>query len=172
MKSRALIVVALILGLLGGVVLHATSTSSRSTVEPHSELQSVSLDHVQVMIFASDKMTLTAQRSVIGGPLEVTATYADGTATQHCTGGSDLGGRLLPLAHITAKRGLTVNERERMFPTYVGQFSLLTFGQENDGPVTVFSSTTGNAVAFVATEYITEVAVPLVTFQRLGKACL
>ena len=171
MKNRTPVAVAFVAGLVAGIALQLVFATAPPTIEAHSELQSVNWDHVQIATFASDSMTFTAQRSLIGSSLDVTATYADGKAVQHCKVGAEIARRLLPLAHIIAVRGLSADERERRFPAYVGTFTILTFGQENDGPIMVFSSHDGAAIAFVAAGYIAEVSVPSMMFRELTLGC-
>lgn len=89
----------------------------------------------------------------------------------HCQLPSDLSGNLQPFTHITARRALSVNERELQFPIHLGSLLVQTFSTEPDAPIMVFTNRSGDAVAFIADYYRAEVTVPIAVFRRLDRGC-
>lgn len=171
MKNAAVSVLILTVGLVAGFAIHGSTTPATPSFRPGDELQSVDPDYVRMLSFTSSGSTVTAQRSVMGTPFDVVMTYADGKASAHCRLSKDLMGRLAPFTRITAKRGLSVDEREAQFPVHVGNLLLQSFSTEPDAPIMVFTNAAENSVAFISEHYIAEVAVPLSAVRDLDMKC-
>ena len=169
-RSLALVVAA---GLIGGYAIGYASTTTENApkITPGTEFRGIADDYVFMLSFTSEQMTVTAQRSEIGGEFAVQATFADGSPTQRCTAQADLSGQLGALSSYVAKRQISFDERDKEFPVHVGNLIVQPWGQEPDSPMMVFTNKDRTSVAFIFDRYAAELTIPLAAFKRLEAGC-
>lgn len=160
-------------GLIGGYVLGHVHTTSEGDPEitPGTVFSGIAEDYVLMLSFTSELMTVTAQRSKIGGEFAVQATFADDRPTQRCTARPDLSGELGTFSSYVAKRQISFEERGKEFPVHVGNLIVQPWGQEPGGPMMVFTNKDRTSVAFVFDRYAAELTIPLAAFNKLEAGC-
>lgn len=108
-----------------GFMLVAQQSTGLANVEPGTEVVSVLEEEVMSVVFRTDKMTFTAQRSKPKASFAVQITYADGRPAQQCQASSSLAGQLAAYATITTKRQLQSRQQaQKDFPIKVGTLEL------------------------------------------------
>lgn len=165
------IVIAFGLGGVVGYSIHGNMMRQSATIEAGDELQTIASDQVTTLSFANDQFAFTAQRSKLDGNFNVLVTFSDGRPARSCTMSSDLGSRLSEFVRITAKKGLSVDEREHFFPAHVGNFSLQTFGSEPVPIMSIYADADRRRTAVISSEYLAEVETPLSAFEKLEMGC-
>jgi hypothetical protein len=129
-------------------------------------------DDILSVTYTTQSSLTTAQRSTPGARFQVQSTFADGRPVQHCSASSDLAGHLPRFAEITAKRGLSLDQRDQEFPVQLGVLDIRnTVIGEPAGPVLVFSNAEGSSVAVILDGYAAEVNLPVSEFKWLERAC-
>lgn len=171
MRSLVYATLLLIAGAAGGIVWSEYGSSAASAIASGEVLQSTDSDYVRMLSFSNAKYTFTAQRSISGGKFDLLFTPAATEVSVHCQLPSDLSRALQPFTHITARRTLSVKEREGQFPIHLGNLLVQTFSTEPDASIMVFTNHAGDAIAFIAEHYRAEVAVPISAFRRLDRGC-
>jgi hypothetical protein len=129
-------------------------------------------DDILSVAYTTQNGLTTAQRSSPGARFQIQSTFADGRPVQHCSASTDLAGHLARFAKITAKRGLSPDQRDQEFPVQLGVLDIRnTVIGEPAGPVLVFSNAEGSSVAVILDGYAAEVNLPVSEFKWLERAC-
>jgi hypothetical protein len=129
-------------------------------------------DDVMSLTYATADGMTTAQRSVSGTPFEVLSTFTDGRPTQRCRAPADMAGRLDQLTTLTARRRLSLDQREREFPVQLGVIDIrdVLIG-EPFGPVLVFANKNRTAVAVILEGEAAEVTLQATDLDWLKTPC-
>jgi hypothetical protein len=144
----------------------------RLDVREGATLVSFLPDAVMSLTYATQSGITTAQRSVPGAPFQVLSTFADGRPAQRCSASADMGGRLGALAALTARRSLSLGQREGEFPVQLGVMEVRdSVIGEPSGPVLVFTNKTRTAVAVILDGRTAEVTLQAAEFGWLETAC-
>jgi hypothetical protein len=144
----------------------------RLDVREGATLASFLPDDVMSLSYATQSGITTAQRSVPGAPFQVLSTFADGRPAQRCSASADMGGRLGALAALTARRGLSLAQREGEFPVQLGIIDVRdSVIGEPSGPVLVFTNKTRTAVAVILDGHAAEVTLQTAELGWLETAC-
>ena len=157
---------------VGAAVAGWASTPARATIREGTALASFLPEAVMSLTYATAAGTTTAQRSVSGGPFHILSTFADGRPVQRCSASSDMDGRLYKLTTLTARRGLSLGQREGEFPLQLGVIEVrdAVIG-EPSGPVLVFTNKDRTGVAAVLDGSAAEVTLQPAALAWLETAC-
>jgi hypothetical protein len=129
-------------------------------------------DAVMSLTYATPDGTTTAQRSAQGAPFEVLSTFADDRPAQRCRASADMDGHLRDLTELTARRGLSLEQREREFPVQLGVIDVRdTVIGEPFGPMLAFTNKNRTAVAIVVDGHAAEVTLRAAELDWLKTAC-
>jgi hypothetical protein len=156
-----------------GFMLIAQQPTGLATVEPGTEVVSILEEEVMSVVFRTDKMTFTAQRSKPGASFAMQITYADGRPAQQCQVSSNLAGQLGAYSTIKAKHQFASQQQaERDFPVQLGTLELRD--RMKDEPSTVIrlrTSSDRNALAALYENVAVEVTTPGNAFASLEDGC-
>lgn len=156
-----------------GFKLVAQQPPGLANVAPGTEVVSVLEEEVMSVVFRTDKMTFTAQRSKPKVSFAVQITYADGRPAQQCQASSNLAGHLGAYSTIKAKHQLASQQQaERDFPIQLGTLELRD--RMKDEPSTVIrlrASSDRKALAALDENVAVEVANLGSTFAALEDGC-
>jgi hypothetical protein len=157
---------------VGAAIVAWASSPSRAEIREGGTLMSVLPETVMSLAYASPGATTTAQRSVPDTPFQILSTFADGRAAQRCSALADLEGRLDKLATLTARRGLSLEQRASEFPVQLGIIEVrdAVIG-EPASPVLVFTNKNRTALAVVLDGRAAEVTLQAAELQWLETAC-
>ncbi|PQO95303.1 hypothetical protein C5614_18645 [Massilia phosphatilytica] len=124
------------------------------------------------LTYATSDSITTAQRSAPGAAFEVLSTFADGSPAQRCRASADMNGHLRDLTELTARRSLSLEQREREFPVQLGVIDVrnIVIG-EPFGPVLAFTSKSKNAVAIIVDGRAAEVTLRAAELDWLKTVC-
>jgi hypothetical protein len=173
MKRNAAIALVFLAGLAVGAGLVSAGLGARPTkIDPGTEVFSAVEDGIMQISYATEDMTLTAQRSRPGDAFSVQATFADGRPPQHCTTTPDLSGQIKSFSHITANRQIDVNDLRGQFPVLVGVIIVRTqIIGEPMPPLVVRTSADGKSVAFAYNGFAVQAATPISVLTKLEGGC-
>jgi len=160
-------------GVIAGAAMAAWASSpKRVDIREDSVLVSVLPETVMSLSYASRRGTTTAQRSVPRAPFHILSTFSDGRAAQRCGVSADLDGRLDKLATLTARRGLSLGQRESEFPIQLGVIEIrdAVIG-EPGSPVLVFTNKDRTAVAVMLDGRAAEVTLRATELTWLEAVC-
>ena len=160
-------------GLAAGAALASwASAPARVTVQEGATLASYLPDAVMSLTYATSDSITTAQRSTPSASFEVLATFTDGRPAQRCRASADMNGHLGGLTELTARRGLSLEQREREFPVQLGVIDVrdAAIGAPF-GPVLVFTNKSRAAVAIVVDGRAAEVTLRAPELDWLQTAC-
>jgi hypothetical protein len=169
LRSCALFVSGLIVGSSSTIWM---SWPARIAITDGDTLSSIVPEEIISLTYTTIHGTTIAQRSSPGTGFVVQATFADGRPTQRCAAPANLAGRLDTLSDLIARRGLTVEQREREFPEQLGVLDIRTrmLTEPND-PILVFSNRQRRALAVIFGDTIAEVTLRPDDIEWLGKGC-
>ena len=175
MRSRSLIFGAGLFaaGLAVGAALASwASAPARVTLQEGATLASYLPDAVMSLAYATPEGMTTAQRSAPGAPFEVLSTFADGRPTQRCRASADMNGHLRDLTELTARRSLSLGQREREFPVQLGVIDVRDAAiGEPFSPVLAFTNKSKTAVAIIVDGRAAEVTLRAAELDWLKTAC-
>lgn len=160
-------------GLAVGTALASwASAPAHSDIRAGATLASYAPDAVMSLTYTTSGGITTAQRSAPGVPFEVLSTFADGKPAQRCSASANMNGHLNGLTTLTARRGLSLEQREREFPVQLGVIEIrdVVVG-EPSGPVLVFTKKNRTAVAVVLDGDAAEVTLQAAELEWLKTAC-
>ncbi|QNA87661.1 hypothetical protein G4G28_02725 [Massilia sp. Dwa41.01b] len=130
-------------------------------------------DAVMSLSYATPNGMTTAQRSAASAPYHILSTFTDGRPAQRCSASEDMARRLGKLATLTARRGLSREQREAAFPDQLGVIDVRdTVIAEPAGPVLVFANKDRTALAVVVDGGAAEVTLQAAELEWMEKACL
>ena len=157
---------------VGAALASWASAPARVTVQEGATLASYLPDAVVSLAYATPDGMTTAQRSARGAPFEVLATFADGRPAQRCRLSADMNGHLGGLTELTARRSLSLEQREQEFPVQLGVIDVrdAVIG-EPLGPVLAFTNKSKTAVAIIADGRAAEVTLRTAELDWLQTAC-
>jgi hypothetical protein len=160
-------------GLAVGAALAGRAPSpARETVREGATLASYLPDAVMSLAYATPDGMTTAQRSTPGAPFEVLSTFADGRPTQRCRASANMNGHLDGLTALTARRSLSLGQREREFPVQLGVIDVRDAAiGEPVGPVLAFTNKSRTAVAIIVDGRAAEVTLRAAELDWLKTAC-
>ena len=174
-STRALIIGAGLFaaGLAVGTALASwASAPARMAILEGATLASYLPDAVMSLTYAMPNGMTTAQRSAPGAPFEILATFADGRPAQRCRLSADMDGHLRGLTELTARRSLSLEQREQEFPVQLGVIDVRdTVIGEPFGPVLAFTNKSRTAVAIIADGRAAEVTLRPAALDWLQTAC-
>lgn len=157
---------------VGAALASRMSTSADVAVREGDTLASYLPDVVMSLTYATSDGITTAQRSTPGAPFEVLATFADGRPAQRCSASADMHGHLSALTELTARRSLSLEQREQEFPVQLGVIDVRdTAIGEPFGPVLAFANKSRTAVAIVVDGRAAEVTLQTEELDWLKTAC-
>ena len=129
-------------------------------------------DAVMSVTYATPDGMTTAQRSAEGALFEVLSTFAEGRPAQRCRASADLNGHLSGLTELTARRGLSLEQREQEFPIQLGVIEVRdTVIGEPFGPMLAFTNKSKTAVAIIVDGRAAEVTLRAAELDWLKTAC-
>jgi hypothetical protein len=136
-------------------------------------LMSILPESVMSLTYATSLGMTTAQRSAPDVPFQILSTFADGRPVQRCsTAAADMGELLDDLVTLTARRGLSLEERASEFPIQLGVIEVRDSTiAEPSGPVLVFTNKDRTAVAVIVDGHAAEVTLEAAKFEWLETAC-
>jgi hypothetical protein len=136
-------------------------------------LMSLLPESVMSLTYATSLGTTTAQRSAPNAPFQILSTFADGRPVQRCsTAAADMGERLDDLATLTARRGLSLEQRASEFPIQLGVIEVRDSTiAEPSGPVLVFTNKDRTAIAVIVDGHAAEVTLLAAKLEWLETAC-
>lgn len=157
---------------VGAAVAGWASAPARTAIREGTTLASFLPEAVMSLNYATPGGTTTAQRSARGRPFHILSTFADGRPVQRCIALPDMEGRLDKLTTLTARRGLSLEQREGEFPVQLGVVEVrdAVIG-EPSGPVLVFTNKDRNSVAVVFDGSAAEVTLQPAALEWLETAC-
>jgi hypothetical protein len=156
----------------GAAIAGWASAPSRAGIHEGTTLMSYLPEAVMSLTYATPKGMTTAQRSVPGSPFQVLATFADGRPAQRCTVSADIKGRLDNLMTLTARRALSLQQREGEFPVELGVIQVRdAVISEPSGPVLVFTNKNRTAIAVVVDGNAAEVTLQPAALGWLEAIC-
>jgi len=157
---------------VGAALASWASTSAHLDIREGATLVSVLPEAVMSLSYATPRGMTTAQRSAAGAPFQILSTFADGRPAQHCSTASDLGGRLDKLSTLTARRNLSLTQRENEFPVQLGVIEVrdAVIG-EPSGPMLVFTNKNRTTVAVMMDGRAAELTLDAAKLDWLGTAC-
>lgn len=160
-------------GLVAGAAIASWASSpSRVAIREGTTLVSFLPETVMSLAYATPEGITTAQRSVPGAPFEVLSTFADGRPAQRCSASTNMEGHLDKLARLTARRSLSLEQREGEFPVQLGVFDVRdSVIGEPAGPVLVFTNKSRTAVAVILDGRAAEVTLQPAELEGLKMAC-
>lgn len=162
-----------IAGLAAGAALTGwASALTQVELRNGDTLASFLPDGVLSLTYATPGGIATIQRSVPGRAFQVLSTFADGRPAQRCTLSAALEGRLENLTTLTARRSISLHQRERDFPVQLGVLEVVdTVIGEPPGPMLVFINRDRTAIAVVVEGSAAEVTLKDEDLQWLKNAC-
>jgi hypothetical protein len=100
------------------------------------------------------------------------STFVNGRPAQRCSAPAHIDGRLNDLATLTARRGLSLKQRENEFPVQLGVIDIrdAVIG-EPSGPVLVFANKNKTAVAIILDGRAAEVTLQAAKLTWLETVC-
>lgn len=162
---------------VSGLVVGATiagwaSTPSHLDIREASTMVSYLPETVMSLAYATPSGMTTAQRSVSGAYFQIQSTFADGQPVQRCSASADLEGRLDKLTTLTARRSLSLAQRESDFPVQLGVIDVRSsvIG-EPSSPVLVFTNKDKTAVAVVLDGRAAEVTLQVAGLEWFTRTC-
>lgn len=172
MKRLLHLGLTLAVGLAAGYVVAYTDINKRVDSVPGTEYMSVPEEEVRFFSYASDAMTLTAQRPRSGAPFVAQATFTDERPAQRCNVSADLAGQLYAFSHLILKRSLSLDERGEEFPVFLGVLDIRDqVSPEFFGPMLVFTNKQRTSVAVIFQWNAAELTIPLAAFKKLEAGC-
>jgi hypothetical protein len=171
MKKRYAILVA-VFALVAGYGLALTPERER-ILEPGAVHSSVGEEEIRLLSYSSAAAIFTAQRPKAGAPFVAQATFTDGRPAQRCTVPPDLGGQLGEFARLVVKRGISLGELHKEFPTLHGVLDIRTeLSPEFGGPYLIFTDKAQQSAVIVAYGSANVLSIPLTVFKRLEAGCV
>jgi hypothetical protein len=122
--------------------------------------------------YATPGGMITAQRSAPGAHFHVLSTFTDGRPARRCSASADMAGQLDNLTTLTARRSLSLQQRENEFPMQLGVIEVrdAVIG-EPSGPMLVFTNKNRTAVAVIIDGRVAEVTLPATKLDWLETVC-
>jgi hypothetical protein len=160
-------------GLAAGAALASwASTPTHADIRKGATLASFLPEAVMSLTYSTPEGMTTVQRSAPGAPFQVLSTYADGRPAQRCSASADMEGHLDSLAALTARRRLSLEQREGEFPVQLGVIEVrdAVIG-EPSGPVLVFTNKNRTALAVILDGRAAEVTLQAVKLKWLETIC-
>jgi hypothetical protein len=149
-----------------------------SPAPPHPAIQSGATlagfmpDEVMSLTYTTPWGRTTAQRSTSNAAFQILSTFALGRTAQRCSASPEMTGHLAELSVVTAKRGLSLTEREQAFPMLLGRLEIRDSAiSDPTEPVLVFANRTRTAVAVVLGGPAAEVTLPVAELGWFETAC-
>jgi hypothetical protein len=160
-------------GLAVGTALASwASAPAHVAIREGDTLASYLPDAVMSLTYTTPDGMTTVQRSAAGAPFEVLSTFADSRPAQRCRASADMNGHLRDLTELTARRGVSLEQREREFPVQLGVLDVRdTAISEPFGPVLAFTNKSRTAVAIVVDGRAAEVTLRTAELDWLTTAC-
>lgn len=157
---------------VGAALASWASAPAHSEIRAGATLASYAPDAVMSLAYATPDGITTAQRSAPGVPFEVLSTFADGRPAQRCSASADMDGHLNGLTELTARRDLSLEQREREFPVQLGVIEVrdVVIG-EPFGLVLAFTNKSKSAVAIIVDGRAAEVTLRMTELEWLKTAC-
>ena len=157
---------------VGAALASRMSTSDDVAIREGDTLASYLPDTVMSLTYATSDSITTAQRSAPGAAFEVLSTFADARPAQRCRASADMNGHLGGLTELSARRSLSLEQREREFPLQLGVIDVRdTVIGEPFGPVLAFTNKSRTAVAIVVDGRAAEVTLRAAELDWLKTAC-
>lgn len=157
---------------VGAALASWASAPARVAVREGATLASYLPDAVMSLTYTTSDGMTTAQRSTPGAPFEVLTTLADGRPAQRCRLSADMDGHLGELTELTARRSLSLEQRESEFPVQLGVIEVRdTVIGEPFGPVPAFANKSRIAVAIVVDGRAAEVTLRTAALDWLKTIC-
>ena len=157
---------------VGAALASWASAPARVAIREGATLASYLPDAVMSLTYATPDGTTTAQRSAQGAPFEVLSTFADGRSVQRCRASADMNGHLRELTELTARRGLSLERREREFPVQLGVIDVRdTVIGEPFGAVLAFANKSRTALAIIVDGHAAEVTLRAAELDWLKTVC-
>ena len=160
---------------VGIAVGHAVTPSS---APPHPAIQAGATlagfmpDEVMSLTYTTPWGRTTAQRSTTNATFQILSTFALGKPPQRCAASPEITGQLAELSVVSAKRELSLAEREQAFPVLLGRLEIRDSAiSDPTEPVLVFANRTRTAVAVVLGGRAAEVTLPVAELGRFETAC-
>jgi len=164
--------VGLACGIFGSTLV-AQHPAGSTKIESQTEAVSILEDEVMSIVFRTDKMTFSAQRSKPAASFAVQVTYTDERPAQQCQVSSNLAGQLTTYSTITTKRQLQSQQQaEKDFPIQLGTLELRDLME--DEPTTAIrlrASSDRKTMAALYGNVAIEVSNPESAFANLEKGC-
>jgi hypothetical protein len=159
-------------GMAVGNALMASPAPPPARVHAGDTLAGFMPDEVMSLTYTTPWGRTTAQRSAPGASFQLLSTFAQGRPAQRCTASPQMTGRLADLSVLTARRALSLQEREQEFPVLLGVIEIRD-GAISDprAPVLAFANRTRTAVAVVLAGRAAEVALPVAELRWFETAC-
>jgi hypothetical protein len=155
-----------------------TALASRASAPTHTDIRegatlvSFLPGDVMSLSYATPRGMTTVQRSAPGAPFQVLSTFADGRPVQRCSTSPDMAGHLGNLTTLTARRSLSLEQRESEFPVQLGVIDVRdSVIGEPSGPVLVFTNKNRTAVAVILDGRAAEVALQAANLAWLETVC-
>ena len=169
LRNCTLFVSGMIVGIVGGIWM---AWPARTAITGGDTLSSIAPEEIISLTYTTMHGTTIAQRPSPGAGFVVQATFADGRPAQRCAAPADLAGRLDVLSDLIARRGLTVEQREREFPEQLGVLDIRTrmLAEPND-PMLVFANRQRKTLAVIFGDTVAEVTLRPDDIEWLGKGC-
>ena len=160
-------------GLAVGATLASWMSAPASVaVREGATLASYLPDAVMSLTYVTPDGMTTAQRSAPGGPFEVLSTFMNRRPAQRCRASADMNGHLSGLTELTARRSLSLEQREREFPVQLGVIDVRnTVIGEPFGPVLAFANKSRTAVAIIVDGRAVEVPLRAAELDWLKTIC-
>jgi hypothetical protein len=157
---------------VGAALASWASAPADDNVRAGATLASYLPDTVMSPTYTTSDGITTAQRSAPGVPFEVLSTFADGKPAQRCSAPADMDGHLNGLTELAARRGISLERREREFPVQLGVIDVRdALISEPSGPILVFTNKSRTAVAVIFKGHAAEVTLRMTELDWLKTAC-
>lgn len=159
-------------GIAAGTRLLASPAPPHASIHAGDTLAGFMPDEVMSLTYTTPWGQTTAQRSASNAAFQMLSTFALGRPAQHCTASPEMTGRLADLSVLTAKRELSLKQREQEFPVLLGVIDIRdSVISEPSEPVLAFANRAQTAVAVVLAGRAAEVTLPAAQLAWLETAC-
>lgn len=157
---------------VGAALASWASTPTNLAVHEGAKLVDVLPDAVMSLTYTTPGGMTTVQRWAPNTPFQVLSTFADGRPAHHCSVPANLAGRLEKLSTLTARRGLSLQQREHEFPVQLGVIEVrdAVIG-EPSGPMLVFTNKNRAAVAVMMDGRAAELTLEVAKLNWLETVC-